>query len=110
MNTNVNNKSVGNSAPISAEEALAQIWNAMGENAKLQAQVSQATAVRLLQVETGGRDSAAALATAVLELQKLTRDLDGRLRNLESRMEKSYGVQAGVTPVLHSMAGAGASR
>jgi hypothetical protein len=115
MNTNTkeqgSNQNAGNSAPITAEQAaLAQLWSAVGENAQLQAQVATATANRLIQVENGSRDAAAALATAVLELQQLVRDMDSRMRNLESRMEKSLGAQASMTPMIHTLSGVSAAR
>jgi hypothetical protein len=111
MTNQMSDKNAGNSAPVTAEQAaLAQLWGAVGENAQLQAQVATATANRLLQIETEGRDSSAALATAVIELQKLLRDMDGRLRNMESRMEKSLSSQAGMTPVIRSLVGVSAAR
>jgi hypothetical protein len=115
MNTNITdhggNKNVeGNSAPFSAEQALAELWNAVGENAKLQAQVAEATATRLLQVESGSRNADSALASAILELQQIARDMDARLRNLESRIERITGAQASMTPTIHSLAGTALSR
>jgi hypothetical protein len=115
MNTNLTNQGgsqnvAGNPAPRTAEQAVAELWSAVGENAKLQAQVAQATATRLLQVESGMRKGDSALATAVIELQQVARDLDRRLCNIESRLERISGTQPSVMPVIHSLAGTAMSR
>jgi hypothetical protein len=110
-NQGSNQKAAGNSAPVTPEQAaLAQLWNAVGENAQLQAQVATATANRIVQMEAGARESNATLASAVMELQQIARDLDRRLCNIENRMEKICGAQATMTPVIRTLAGVSAAR
>ena len=63
-----------------------ELSTAVGENALLQAQVHEALTSRLLQMESQGREAQRTLANSFERLEKLIRDVDGRIDGLTEKL------------------------